>query len=94
MCQWEAPPVYLDGVVALLGVVGQDLVDLAPNEARLHCDLAAIALHHAPRQVTRRVGLQGNGSPEARVITLTLSEAVNRRVRTCTGHLRKPQKHV
>ena len=38
---------HLDGVVALLGVVGQDLVDFAPDEPRLHCDLAAVALRHA-----------------------------------------------
>lgn len=36
---------HLNGVVSLLGVVGQDLVDLASNESRLHRDLAAIALH-------------------------------------------------
>lgn len=36
---------YLDGVVALLCVVGQNLVDLASNESRLNCDLTAITLH-------------------------------------------------
>lgn len=45
LIQWRIQCVYLNGVVALLCVVGQNLVDLASNESRLNCDLTAVTLH-------------------------------------------------
>jgi hypothetical protein len=41
------PDLVLDRVVVLVLVGCQDAVDLAANQPRLHCDLAAITLHQA-----------------------------------------------
>ena len=41
------PNLVLDGVIVLLLVRSQYLVDLPTNQARLHCDLVTIPLHRA-----------------------------------------------